>query len=1008
MRIPGDGLIWEHVYCVSLFDERWEGQTVSAGVEEAIRRIENAIETGETSLDLAGLQLTELPPTLVNFTHLAYLQLGNNQLTELPDWLTDLTNLTGLYLRGNQLASLPESLGGRTNRTGLHRRVSRVAASWWESLGRRTNLTGLFPGGNQLASGLTNLTTLDLGDNQLASLPESLGDLTTLTTLYLDGNQLAVLPRTLGRLPALQDIAVTGNPLPVEVIAAAAEGSEELLNYLRLVHDEGVEIAEAKLVFVGEGEVGKSTLLAALRGDPWIEDRLQTHGMEMKPVTVYDHHGNVLILNGWDFGGQQIYRPTHQLFFTAPAVYLVMWKPRPGPELGMVEHWLETIQHRAGPGARVHVVATHGGPQERVAFLDEAGLRERFGDLIVNFHAVDSRPAKGNGDGYGLAELKSAIAETASKLPHVRRWYPNSWLKARKALAARPEQSLTYSEYETMLFEKGLTKVAARSLAINAHALGNWIHYADEPTLAEVVILKPAWLSVAIARVLQDPEAAVGGGLVTHRRLGYIWSTPIRDIDPRYTHTQQQVFLRLMERFNLTYRLPELAAGEPLSLLAQLVPNGCPDLSHVWYTFRPGDTEAVEICRIFEKRTGRSTTPDGLIYRLIVRLHQTALTEVVEPQNTHWQGGLIAYSRYGARALVTLTPDGVRVHVRGPDPRTFLRQVTDEIRNCVDGFWPGLASRALVPCSERCSSPGQGMFDIDKLIKLQDDGRPDPQCPVADCDEYPSIASLLGGIAPRPKQDSLAGLTREIISLIEMLNQVFIEQKTGTVQILRELSIVGDDLIASLSRHEDLINQLLRGLNDEAADGPRLFSLTPIDTTPLHPGWTTRRMRLTLYCEHSRWPIHALDQNRTEAGVYTLKVPREWWTKAAPLLKVTAALVKPFLGIGLAAAELGLSDSQWGAVEKQLSFAKEILTAAAEATETLADPEEDGLVNKNDRTEGLIRAEGGILRTFHAMLKEQDIAMADLRRVRDQQGRFLWVHPRFLSIYQPPLPQIPK
>jgi GTPase SAR1 family protein len=37
-----------------------------------------------------------------------------------------------------------------------------------------------------------------------------------------------------------------------------------------------------------------------------------------------------ITLNGWDFGGQRVYRPTHQLFFSAPAVYLVVWKPREG------------------------------------------------------------------------------------------------------------------------------------------------------------------------------------------------------------------------------------------------------------------------------------------------------------------------------------------------------------------------------------------------------------------------------------------------------------------------------------------------------------------------------------------------------------------------------------------------------------------------------------------------------------------------------------------------------
>ena len=68
-----------------------------------------------------------------------------------------------------------------------------------------------------------------------------------------------------------------------------------------------------------------------------------------------------ITLNAWDFGGQPVYRPTHQLFFSAPAVYLVVWKPREGPQQGFVKDWIKLVKLRE-PEAQVLVVATHGGP----------------------------------------------------------------------------------------------------------------------------------------------------------------------------------------------------------------------------------------------------------------------------------------------------------------------------------------------------------------------------------------------------------------------------------------------------------------------------------------------------------------------------------------------------------------------------------------------------------------------------------------------------------------------
>jgi hypothetical protein len=157
-----------------------------------------------------------------------------------------------------------------------------------------------------------------------------------------------------------------------------------------------------------------------------------------------------------------------------------------------------------------------------------------------------------------------------------------------------------------------------------------------------------------------------------------------------------------------------------------------------------------------EKGTDRLVNPEGLIYRLIVRLHHQAMDRAQTPDGAHWRGGLVVRSRYSARALVTLTPEGVRVQVRGPDPFSYLHQVTDEIRECVDGFWEGLTTRALLPCVDPCGlgTPGRGLFDRDKLIEARERHRVDFPCGVSGCQEYPTIDTLLGAGAPQPPEQT--------------------------------------------------------------------------------------------------------------------------------------------------------------------------------------------------------------------------------------------------------------
>src|SRR5262249_17403091 len=106
---------------------------------------------------------------------------------------------------------------------------------------------------------------------------------------------------------------------------------------------------------------------------------------------------------------------------------------------------------------------------QRSAQLDRSRLRAEFGPMIAGFHHVDSET------GYGIPELVREIAATAHEIPHVSRWYPGSWLRVRRALAERPDAYVRYSTFEAVAAEYGLPPTGARSLARNAHALGQFI-----------------------------------------------------------------------------------------------------------------------------------------------------------------------------------------------------------------------------------------------------------------------------------------------------------------------------------------------------------------------------------------------------------------------------------------------------------------------------------------------------------------------------------------------------
>jgi Leucine-rich repeat (LRR) protein len=1037
------------------------------------------------SLDLSDNQLTEFPETLSQLTELQLLVLVGNQLTALPESLGQLTQLQSLVLSRNQLSVLPKSIGQLTKLQSMVL-IGNQLEELPESLGQLTRLHSLALYRNKLSvlpesiGQLTQLHSLDLSENQLVALPESLGELTQLYSLDFSYNQLKVLPESIGQLTQLQllvlscnqlvalpesmsqlmqlesldishnrltsipsgfnmhanlmQLALDGNPLYPELAAANKEGLAAVKRYLRAKAESQVVLNEAKLILIGEGEVGKSCLLGALRGDPWEEARPTTHGIEIKAVKVNDPAtGTEITLNGWDFGGQRVYRPTHQLFFSAPAVYLVVWKPREGPQQGFVKEWIKLVKHRE-PDAKILVVATHGGPQERQPDIDRQEIWDLFGkESVVDFFFVDSKPPVFDmekmtwvGERSGIENLREAIARVALSLPEVGRSVPKRWDDTRTALKESGAPYLLLGSVIKLCKAQKMNEEEAKDFIRVAHRLGHLIHYAHDLALRDIVVLKPDWLATAISYVLDDKNTRDNNGLVTFARLGEVWNDTERPAESRYDAGLHPLFLRLMERFDISYKVavpsePEDALGfwqrvadsigstlKPqaelhyTSLVAQLVPDLRPkkeELDAVWPTNLPeGDAQQVQICHIVEAKTGQSANAEGLFYQLIVRLHRYSLGRMNYRQSVQWQRGLVLDDDYNGRALLEHTGTDVRITVRAAYPETFLAVLTREVKYLVETFWAGLQCDLMVPCLDPCGKdePGTGLFEVHKLIESKRSKRIEFPCPV--CNKWQNIDCLLrNALAARsaPLEELLAQIAT-VKSDLACARQQLIELRGEALGRFDRLDI-GTQRI--LSRVDDAYTSLMHSLTDEAREGPRLFSFQPVDPGFFdRPSWISQKFRLTLWCEHSRLPLPALNGPGSKAGVYELNLPREWFEKAGPFLKVLTGTLSLVLPVASSATKLMLDDAAYKGLEKEMELGQESLDSVLKGGETSV-----AWLGRNDATDlergEAIRAQGAVLRQLHAWLKEKDPSFGGQVRVQNKQQEFLWVHPRFEKEY---------
>ena len=975
-------------------------------------------------LDLSHNELTQLPEAIASLTQLQQLYLSHNQLTQLPEAIASLTQLQYLDISDNRLKQIPEAIASLTQLQYLDLCFNQLT-ELPEAIKNLTKLTSLSLSENEFVSfpnvitSLQSLEELYTIGNQIEKLPNEIGNLTQLRKLYLGGqeispdkffenhqyhdhgNNLTSLPQSFTKLTELIKLELDGNPLNPELAAASEQGVDAVLQYLRVKSENQVTLNEAKLILIGEGEVGKTCLLGALRGDEWVEGRPTTHGIEIKPVIVTDPDtGTEITLNGWDFGGQRVYRPTHQLFFSAPAVYLVVWKPREGPQQGFVKEWITLIKNRE-PDAKVLIVATHGGPGQRQPDIDKQEILNQFGrDTVIDFFHVDSKPRDETKSCPGLAELKKVIARVAASLPEMGRSVPAKWQQVREVLQTSDQPYLPYNDVIAICAEHGIDNNQAELFLRISHTLGHFIHYHYDPTLRDIVILKPDWLAKAISFVLDDEMTRKRNGLVEFEHLSQLWSHPPFAGESGYPKKLHPVFVKLMERFDLSYKVVLPTGNSNTSLIAQLVPDTYPEPLPNWGEEpEPGDRQQVQICRIVDSR-GQFAVAEGLFYQLIVRLHKYSLGRENYEHSVHWQRGLMLDNDYNGRALLEYVGTDVKITVRAAYPERFLSYLTEEIRWLVEHFWEGLHCNVMVSCVTPCGmkKPGNGLFEVQKLIESKKKKRHEFPCPISGCDEWQDIDRLLSNAptAPPPSQElsieQFRGIVKDELKVIRK-DLVVLDRRDE-----KRFQKLSQEQRTILSQVDQQFATLMQMLTDEAKDGPRLFSFKPLDPKFFDSRkWIRAKFQLTLWCEHARLPLPVLNPDNQNKGVYELELPREWFTKAAPFLKVLTTTLGLVLPVAASATKLMLDDTAYKGIEEQLDLGQK-------TTESFLKGSDIAFAGQSKRESSFlsgdaIRAQGSILRELHALLKGKDPSFGGLVRVQNKRREFLWVHPQFVDEY---------
>jgi small GTP-binding protein len=640
--------------------------------ETITQLINQAAESGK--LDLCEQQLSTFPLAVLELTALEELYLDSNQLADLPAEIAQLANLRVLSLTDNQLTLLPPTI------------VELKQLEW-----------------------------LYLANNQFESVPPEIPQLLDLKVISLDNNQINALPEELTRLTNLKVLSVYNNPLTSPSPEIIAQGTQAILIYLHQQAQQSQKQWAAKLLLVGEGGVGKTSLLHQLRGETFDNQEDSTHGIAVDTWALkHPTQADVTMqLKTWDFGGQTIYHATHQFFLTNRALFILVWNARLGYEQGKLSYWLNIIQAKA-PKSSVLLVATH--IDEHDADLPFADLKHKYPQIVGNQCYKVS-----NLTGVGVDTVRHAIADVAADLPLMGEKWPRHWLEAANAIREKTEKSLTPNQLQDFLAAFGLAADERVILSKWLHELGDLLYFPDNQDLKNVVILKPQWVTELMSRVLNSQQVIDTKGILTDEHRDTLWA----DLE----HEMREHFSNLMEQFDLSYRASD---DKHTSFIVERLPYEAPDYQATWDNI----SDAKEIRMTYEL----NTLPPGIPTWFIARSHRFTT-------NTHWRYGAL-FADNAARqhlGLIRAFPEEQRLElaVRGFFPHYFFAVLRDGLELTLQRF-PGLQIKRKVPClhnGQPC--PNHYQFDYAYLEKAVKKNKMTVEC--QETLENVSVAGLLFG-----------------------------------------------------------------------------------------------------------------------------------------------------------------------------------------------------------------------------------------------------------------------